>query len=252
MNDAENPAPAATGDKRAATLSKDGAWRPFPKVLHLPQYVRNGAYYARVKVNGKIIRRSLETDVWSTAKLRLVDFVKAQRTPTPAAVTMSFAEALKLYDTALESDSQYFNNTIATLRLILDCGIRELVRRGGAAIKNPAAELGRVRIRPKDLKLPERDQFRPTVENVRRKSGGWGRRTGGLTEFLAYGGMRVNSEARRVIWEDIDWQRREIIVRGKPATGTKNSEVQHSKMGLLNWLLQLLSRCADMITTPAV
>lgn len=276
MNAAQNPSPGATDGKRAATLSKDGAWRSFPKVPHLLQYVSNGTYYARVKMNGKIIRRSLETDVWSAAKLRLVDFLKAQRTRAPKAATMSFVEALNLYDAALESDtrvkpqskqyrrgcirkiqlswpelwerrldqidaaacrewaarlskeiaSQYFNNTIATLRLIFDCGIRELVRRGGPPLENPAQELGRVRIRPKDLELPEREQFRALVENVRAKSGGWARRTGDLIEFLAYSGLRVNSEARWVTWEDIDWPRKEIIVRGDPKTGTKNSEIR--------------------------
>ena len=57
-------------------MSKDGQWRSFPKVPHLLQYVSNGNYYARIKVNGKIIRESLKTSVWTTAKLRLTDFVK--------------------------------------------------------------------------------------------------------------------------------------------------------------------------------
>jgi integrase len=29
-----------------------------------------------------------------------------------------------------------------------------------------------------------------------------------------------------VTWEDVDWQRQEIIVRGDPETGTKNSEIR--------------------------
>ena len=64
------------GRKREEHLSKDGQWRSFPKVPHLLQYVSNGNYYARIKVKGKIIRESLKTGVWTTAKLRLNDFLK--------------------------------------------------------------------------------------------------------------------------------------------------------------------------------
>jgi hypothetical protein len=59
--------------KREEHLSPDGQWRSFPKVPHLLQYVSNGNYYARIKVNGKIIRESLKTGVWITAKFRLPD-----------------------------------------------------------------------------------------------------------------------------------------------------------------------------------
>ena len=48
----------------------------FPKYPHLLQYVSNANYYARIKVNGKVIRESLKTTVWTTAKLRLADFLK--------------------------------------------------------------------------------------------------------------------------------------------------------------------------------
>ncbi len=35
-------------------------------------------------MGGKLIRRCLETTVWTTAKLRLVDFLKEQQTPLGA------------------------------------------------------------------------------------------------------------------------------------------------------------------------
>jgi hypothetical protein len=56
-------------------LSKDGKWRSFPRVPHLLQYVSNGIYYGRIKLNGKLIRESLKTSVWTTAKLKLADFL---------------------------------------------------------------------------------------------------------------------------------------------------------------------------------
>ena len=45
-------------------------------------------------------------------------------------------------------------------------------------------------------------------------------------EFLAYSGLRIQSEAVWVTGEDIDWTRKEIIVRGDPVTATKNSETR--------------------------
>ena len=54
---------------------------------HLLQYVSNGNYYARIKVKGKIIRESLKTGVWTTAKLRLiiVRFQDETNDPRPSA-----------------------------------------------------------------------------------------------------------------------------------------------------------------------
>jgi integrase len=66
---------------RNDNLSADGKWRSFPKVPNLLQYVVAGTYYARCKVNGKPVRASLETDVFTTAKLRLPDKLKELRKP---------------------------------------------------------------------------------------------------------------------------------------------------------------------------
>jgi hypothetical protein len=38
--------------------------------------------------------------------------------------------------------------------------------------------------------------------------------------------MRIHSEAVLVTWEDVDWKRKEIIMRGNPDTGTKNSQIR--------------------------
>jgi hypothetical protein len=52
-------------------------------------------YYARVKVGGKLVRRSLKTDVYSKALLRLNDFLKQQRSAPPRRVDapITFADA---------------------------------------------------------------------------------------------------------------------------------------------------------------
>ena len=54
------------------------AWQktPYPNLI---RYVPSGSYFGRVKVAGKLIRRSLETHVLEVAKLRLSDFLKDYR-----------------------------------------------------------------------------------------------------------------------------------------------------------------------------
>jgi len=43
------------------------------------RYKPNGNYFGRVRVNGKLIRRSLKTHVLSVAKLKLSDFLQDNR-----------------------------------------------------------------------------------------------------------------------------------------------------------------------------
>ncbi len=93
---------ALAKSKRDTTFSPDGKWRSFPKVPNLLQYVNTGTYFARVKIKGKTIRQSLETDVFTTAKLKLPDKLKAFRKPQP--IVGTFAEARQLYEADLEND----------------------------------------------------------------------------------------------------------------------------------------------------
>jgi hypothetical protein len=83
--------------KRNDNLSTDGKWRSFPKVPNLLQYVVAGTYYARCKVNGKPVRAALETDVFTTAKIRLPDKLKELRKPKTQVGT--FADGRIKYET---------------------------------------------------------------------------------------------------------------------------------------------------------
>lgn len=90
--------------KRASNLSPDGKWRSFPKVPNLVQYVSTDTYFGRVKIEGKIFRESLETNVFTTAKLLLGDWKKKKTKIAGKPVSGTFAEARKLYETDLEND----------------------------------------------------------------------------------------------------------------------------------------------------
>jgi hypothetical protein len=50
--------------------SDSSQWANSP-VANLVRYVPSGIYFARARVGGKLIRRSLKTDVLSVAQLRL-------------------------------------------------------------------------------------------------------------------------------------------------------------------------------------
>lgn len=288
------PDTQANTRKRDEHLSSDGNWRSFPKVPHLLQYVPNGNYYGRIKLGGKVIRESLKTDVWTTAKLRLTDFLKEHRENRNRVDYPKFSQAVERFKQELERDtsikprskeyrllclkkvettwpdigslrldeikskdckewaaklsgisSHYFNNTIATLRLVIEAGITLHREQGGEGLDNPAEDLKRVRVTQKDLQLPEPAQFKDLVANIRTKSGGWGDRVADLIEFLAYGGMRIYSEAVLVKWEDVDWKRKEIVVRGREDTATKNGEIR--RIPIIPDMEVLLSRLKDQL-----
>jgi integrase len=94
--------PAKTN--RDVNLSSDGKWRSFPKVPNLLQYVKTGAYFGRVKIDGKVFRTSLETDVFSKAKLRLPDFIKKKMKAANRQVAGTFGEARVKFETELAAD----------------------------------------------------------------------------------------------------------------------------------------------------
>ena len=192
-----------------------------------------------------VIRGSLKTTVWTTAKPSLTDFLKGHQEARSRVDPPRFSEAVVLFERDLESDTtikprskeyrrlcqkkiqasqpelwrfrldeitaqackewaaepskqiagHYYNNTIATLRQVLQAGIRTHNENGGAPLGKPQAGLKRVRVKQKELQLPEPAHFRGLVENLRKGSGVWGERVADMVEFLAYSGLRARSEA---------------------------------------------------------
>lgn len=117
-----------------------------------------------------------------------------------------------------------FNNTVGTLRQILQIAVDKGVR-----YKNPASTIKRTRVRQKQLVLPSQEQFAALVTEIRKVPFGPALASADLVEFLAFGGFR-KSEARRITWADRDFVREEIVVLGDPVSGTKNSLVRRVPM----------------------
>ena len=83
-------------------------WQKTP-VANLVRHVQSGNYYARIRVCGKLIWKSLKTDRISVAKLRLGDFHKEERQRAAAQTAvargkMTFADALQTYRERLKGD----------------------------------------------------------------------------------------------------------------------------------------------------
>src|SRR6266516_4795764 len=122
----------------------------------------------------------------------------------------------------------------------------------GARFDNPALNLKRVRVRPKRLNLPSREQFEKFVEAIATAGAPQSFDCACLTKFLAYSGTRI-SEAGFVTWRDVDFQKRKLLVRGDPVTATKNDEFRVVPMipQLEAMLLDLrTARPTESLSTP--
>jgi integrase len=256
----------------------ESRWQKTP-VANLVRHVPSGNYYARIRVRGKLIWKSLKTDRISVAKLRLGDFHKEERQRAAAHTAvargkMTFGAVVEIYRERLKGDyvlkersktyrqeriaallkswpdleqtdvsticktdcltwaarfgqkgsPSAFNNTVGTLRLVLDIAVE-----AGARYDNPATHIKRKKIRQKLLHLPSQENFPELVKALRDGDGGWAERCADLVEFLAYSGCR-KGEAARVQGVHCDFEKGEINVLGDPVTGTKNWEIRRVPM----------------------
>jgi integrase len=258
-------------------VNSDWQRTPFANLL---RYKPSQVYFARLKVKGKLIRRSLKTNQLTVAKLRLADLEKIERQKAESinAVTsgkMTFGEALAVFQTRMQDNpatkprtKEYYQFRIAALlkswpglagkdisRITnaecLEWSMRNakvnssyshnhtvsIVRRvfaiameSGARYDNPGLAAQRVKARTKKvIELPEFDKFEQLVAEVKNGGSRLTKPASELVEFLAYGGFR-KGEASFITWKDCDFNRGEIIVRGNPDTGTKNSEFRRVPM----------------------
>ena len=270
------------------TTEKVRLWQK-TNYANLIRYTPSGVYFCRIRVQGKLIRKSLKTDVLSVAKLRLTDEEKKHRQMAQSQIAiqrgrgqMIFSDALKTYRARLQANpdiksktklyyeqrihsllrtwpnlervnlldlskqscldwaARYagsptaFNNTALVLRSVLDIAIES-----GILYENVARHIVRRAVRPKQLHLPDNAKFAEFVKAIEQAGGRFSRDCADLVRFLAFGGFRLG-EARNITWKDCDFAREEIVVRGDPDEGTKNSEVR--RVPMIGEMRQLLER----------
>lgn len=111
-----------------------------------------------------------------------------------------------------------FNNTLSAMRSVFDLAIER-----GLILSNPAKSIDRVAPKPKQIALPNRQDFQRVVESIRTAGGAVSQCSADLCEFLAYSGCRVD-ESRWVKWSDVDRERKQIWIAGHEHTGTKSGK----------------------------
>jgi integrase len=127
-----------------------------------------------------------------------------------------------------------FNNTVLVLRAILDIATESSI-----IYENTARHVARRAVRRKELHLPDNVKFAELVQAIEKAGGRFSHDCADLVRFLAFGGFRLG-EAKNITWSDCDFAREEIIVRGDPGEGTKNSEVR--RVPMIAEMRQLLER----------
>jgi integrase len=135
-----------------------------------------------------------------------------------------------------------FNNTIATLRMIVDIAVE-----AGARFDNPAGCIKRAKVRPKDLQLPSQGEFIALVNWIRNCGTRYGKDSADFVQFLAFSGCR-KTEGTMVTWAD--WKGEELVIRE-----TKNGETR--RVPIIPELKEVLNslrtdRKDEAATTPIV
>ena len=137
-------------------------------------------------------------------------------------------------DYSTKASPQCVNTCVATLRMVIEVGVE-----AGARYDNPARFIKKLRVRQKELQLPNHVQFHKMVASIERVNKRFSRHCADLVRFLAFGGFR-KSEAANITWADCDLKKKEIIVRGDPETGTKNWSIR--RVPMIPDMIQLLKK----------
>jgi integrase len=122
--------------------------------------------------------------------------------------------------TAPAMSASYFNNALVSVNRVFGVAVK-----AGLIHRNPAKIIERKKEKKKILTLPPKERFVAFVQAIRDMGHRTSADAGDLSELLAYTGVRI-SEANRLEWEDVFWQKGQIRVKGDPETGTKNWEVR--------------------------
>ena len=98
-----------TGHMKKPKKGDDSLWQK-TQYANLVRYKPSKTYFARIRINGKLIRRRLKTKVLSVAKLRLADLEAEERKKAEHQIEvtdgkMTFADAVATYRLRLTGDA---------------------------------------------------------------------------------------------------------------------------------------------------
>lgn len=109
---------------RAMNEPDSPLWESTP-IQNLIRYRPSGTYFARFKVGGKLIRQSLETAVFSVAKLRLPDKIREHRSHNEsvkafASGKMTVSDAARVYLERVDASASLKPRSKAYNRMLFD------------------------------------------------------------------------------------------------------------------------------------
>lgn len=107
------------------------------------------------------------------------------------------ADVFRRYRVAPDVGDQNYNNTLGVVKWIFEIAIQRGVR-----TDNPAEHIRRVRVKEKEIKIPNREQFRQLLIEVENAGSRHSKNCADLVRFLAFGGFRLG-EAAGVTWADV-------------------------------------------------
>ena len=125
---------------------------------------------------------------------------------------------------AKTASSTRFNNSIDFMRHVIAIAVES-----GVIFTNAADSLTRKPIKQKLLELPTLAQFSALIAEMSKPKGRYSLAASEFAQGLAFTGCRL-SEARRIVWKDLDFKASEITVKGDPEEGTKNGEIRRIPM----------------------
>lgn len=142
---------------------------------------------------------------------------------------------------AAKRSPQSVNTCASTLRMILELSVE-----AGTLYDNPARFIKKLRVRQKELRLPDHDQFPEMLKTIEQVNRRFSKDCANMVRFLTFGGFR-KGEAAMITWADCDFLKKEIVVRGDPQTGTKNWTIRRVPMipDMLELLMRLRKERAD-------
>ena len=127
--------------KQPSAAKRGKAWQK-TQYANLLRYVPSGTYFARIRVGGKLIRRSLGTTVLSVAKLKLADVEKEERSRLEnhqqfESGKATFCDLLTEYRTRLEANHSIKPRTRAYYNERIEAMLKNWPELGESDVRRP-------------------------------------------------------------------------------------------------------------------
>lgn len=181
----------------------------------LYRYVPTGTYYARFKIDGKEIRKSLETADRTLANRKLREERKKQEQIDRSKSKIMLAGLCDRYFKTIQHQKPKTNKFGPVSRNLHLACIKEIFAMAvddRIIAHSPAANIKKVNVDKPIRRTPTFEQFQAIVDCIRSQkfNGHDADESADFVEFIGLAGLG-QAEASTLEWPDIDWQREQIV-----------------------------------------